>query len=237
MKKLSFILTCALFLGSLFSLGATKSFFTDTEKSAGNILSVATTFTTPTPTSTIEPTPTVTPTPTATPTPITNHLVINEVYYDVKSPNKGVEPANEWIEIYNPTNEAINISGWKIEENQGLSHQRTIPTSPPIPARGYAVITPDSSTWSYWPEIPLATIKIVLGNSIGNGLANENDRVILKNPAGVEIDAISYGNDTYAFSPACPDVVTGHSLERNPAGKDTNTAADFVDRSIPTPGT
>lgn len=226
MKKLVLILIFALFLASLFSIRATKSFFTDTEKSAGNILSVATEFSS-------TPSPTTSPIP--TPTPITFHLVINEVYYDVAS-GKGDEPQNEWIEIYNPTGMAVDISGWKIEDNQGLSSQRTIPTSPPIPAYGYAVITQDSLTWSYWPEIPPATIKIVLGNSIGNGLANENDRVIFKNPAGVEIDAMSYGNDIYAFSPDCPDVTTGHSLEREPNGVDTNTAADFIDRTSPTPG-
>jgi len=155
-------------------------------------------------------------------------VVINEVYYDVKSPEKGIEGNNEWVEVYNLTDGAIDISGWKIEDNQGLSYQRTIPSSSPIPAHGYAVITPNVSTWGYW-SIPDGAIKIILGNSIGNGLNNDSDRVILKTPGGVEIDAMSYGTDAYAFSPACPDVVIGHSLSRKPAGYDTNTATDWID--------
>jgi signal peptidase I len=155
-------------------------------------------------------------------------VVINEVYYDVKSPEKGIEGNNEWVEVYNPTDGAIDISGWKIEDNQGSSYQRTIPSSSPIPSHGYAVITPDVLTWNYW-SIPDGAIKIVLGNSIGNGLSNDGDRVVLKTPGGTEVDAMSYGIDTYAFSPACSDVATGHSLSRKPAGYDTNTATDWID--------
>jgi hypothetical protein len=52
---------------------------------------------------------------------------------------------------------------------------------------------------------------------------------------GTEIDAISYGADTYAFTPACPDVSEGHSLERYPIQQDTNTAGDFRDQTNPGP--
>jgi len=223
MKKLVLILIFALFLASLFSLRATKSFFTDTEKATSNILSVATEFSS-------TPSPTTSPSP--TPTPITNHLVINEVYYDVAS-GKGIETDNEWVEIYNPTDGAIDISGWKICDN---TYCDTIPSSAPIPANGFAVITARSTTWGFWLSIPSEVVKIILDNDIGNGLHNDNDRVILKRADDTEVDVMSYGDDTYAFSPACPDVTEGHSWERSPAGKDTDTAGDFVDRSIPTPG-
>ena len=47
---------------------------------------------------------------------------------------------------------------------------------------------------------------------------------------------MSYGDDTSQLNPSETDVVEGHSLEREPDGVDTNTNADFVDRTIPTPG-
>ena len=234
----------------------TRSYFTDTEKVLGNsiqvgVWSVSTTTPTPTtspasptstPTETPTPSPTETPIPTSpaspTPSPIANHLVINEVYYDVCSKdncggNKGSDGKNEWVEIYNPTSNSIDISGWKICDNTGCE---TVSSSSAIPTGGFAIITPQSDTWNYW-SIPAGVVKISLGTSnIGSGLNNDSDRVILKDNNGNVVDQMSYGADTTAFNPACPNVPEGHSLERNPSGKDTDTAGDFVDRSSPTPG-
>ena len=45
------------------------------------------------------------------------------------------------------------------------------------------------------------SISVALGSgSIGNGLANGGDRVILKNPGGADVDAMSYGTDTLPAS-------------------------------------
>ena len=38
------------------------------------------------------------------------------------------------------------------------------------------------------------------------------------------------------WNPAAEDVAEGHSLERNPGGKDTNSASDFIDQETPSPG-
>ncbi len=64
----------------------------------------------------------------------------------------------------------------------------------------------------------------------------DSDHLILRDSTGVVVDAMSWGSDTTAFAPACPTVAAGHSLEREPAGRDTDSAADFVDRFPPTPG-
>ncbi len=159
-------------------------------------------------------------------------VVINEVYYDVDA-NHGSQAnnENEWVEIYNADGNPVDISGWQICDNYDCD---IIPAINPIPAQGYAVITKATTTWSFWP-IATSTLQIVLNDKIGNGLA-ENDRLTLKDNAGVEIDAMSYGGDTYAFSPSRDGVPKGHSLARSPAGKDTDTKDDFVDLSIPTPG-
>ena len=162
--------------------------------------------------------------------------LINEVYYDV-APDKGSESpkgTNEWIELYNPTSNSIDISGWQICDNNSCN---TIPTgTSPIPANGFAVVTPDASTWNYW-AIPEEVIKIVLTeDEIGNGLSNTGDRLILKDPNGNPVDGISYGSDTTVFNPSAPDVSEGHSLERKAPGWDTDSANDWQDREIPTPG-
>lgn len=160
------------------------------------------------------------------------HIVINEVYYDVDC-DHGAESTNEWIELYNPTNQAVDLSGFVISDNSSSD----VLGSYSIPAHSYAVITPNSSTWSFWPDIPAGATKIVLGSYIGNGLGNSGDRVILKNTAADVVDQMGYGTDTAVWSPACPDVSEGHSLARSPAGFDTDSPSDFVDLATPNPGT
>ena len=155
-------------------------------------------------------------------------LKINKVYYDVDSEH-GEEGDNEWVEIYNPNNMAVDISNWNIKDN---NQNDVIPASDPIPAHGFAVITGQSSTWDYW-EIPDEVVKIVLDSYIGNGLSNISDRVILMTPDTSIVDMMSYGGDTFAFDPSCPDVDEGHMLARVPTGYDTDTAADWQDLAPP----
>jgi len=156
-------------------------------------------------------------------------IKINKVYYDVDAEH-GSEPGNEWIEIYNPLDNPVDISGWTIADSTSTD---TIPTSAPIPAHGFAIITGSDTTWDYW-EIPNDIIKIVLTDGeIGNGLDNDSDRVMLKLPSGTIDDAMSYGTDTSAFDPPCPDVAEGHILARVPTGVDTDTASDWHDLGLP----
>ncbi len=160
----------------------------------------------------------------------TNHPVINEVYYHVGT-GKGKEPDNEWVEIYNPTDSPVDISGWKICDANACD---TIPPSPSIPAKGFAVITYKASTWDKW-SIPSAAIKIVLNSAIGNGLANSGDRVILKDASDTVVDAMSYGNDTTYFE--LPLSGKGKSLARIIKGYDTDLATDWIINATPNPGT
>ncbi|OGY18615.1 MAG: signal peptidase I [Candidatus Chisholmbacteria bacterium RIFCSPLOWO2_01_FULL_50_28] len=207
-------------IGTILVLSAfTGAFFSDTEQSSGNVFSAAESFG----------------------PPIANHLVINEVYYDV-APGKGDEgdSANpdEWVELYNPTSSPVDIKDWSIgddEDGDNVSSAEKI-----IPPGGFALIAKSNSTWNNWDEDPDAD-KIPIGDKIGNGLANAGDTVILLDDNGAEVDRMSWGNDTSGFTSgcasSCPTVAEGHSLERDPDGVDTNTAADFVDRTTPTPGT
>jgi predicted ribosomally synthesized peptide with SipW-like signal peptide len=156
-------------------------------------------------------------------------VLINKVYYDVDAEH-GEEEINEVIELYNPSRQEIDISNWIIGDNAA---QDVIPASTIIPSRGYVIITGNSSTFDYW-DIPSDVIKIVLSDGeIGDGLDNDGDSVILKTSDGVEVDAMSYGTDIYAFDPSCADVEEGHMLGRSPNGFDSDTAADWKDYGLP----
>ncbi|MBC7073944.1 metallophosphoesterase, partial [Candidatus Parcubacteria bacterium] len=151
-------------------------------------------------------------------------VLISEVYYNVAQ-DKGKEGENEWIIIHNLEEKEIEIFGWQICDNEKCDF---LPDTL-LPANNFAIITPTSTTFNSW-KIPASMIKIVLNSKFGShGLANDGDRVILKDANGRIVDAISYGKDTTIFNPSCPNVAEGKSLLRFPQDKDTDTFEDFIE--------
>ena len=168
------------------------------------------------------------------PSVATDHLVINEVYYAV-APGRGSDTNNEWIELYNPTEVPVDITGWEICDNAGCD---TITASTTIPAHEFAVIANSSSTWLVqWPEISsTSAVTIALGTKLGsNGLSDVGDRVELRDADSALVDAMSYGTDTTYFS--LPGDRQGDSLARVVKGYDTDTSGDFIINATPNPGT
>lgn len=169
------------------------------------------------------------------PVATTNHLVINEVFFDVDSTN-GSDANNEWIELYNPTANPISIENWDICDNTSCDNI-TVATS--VPAFGFAVITNNTSTFDlHWTDIPDAAVKVALGASLGNGLAAAGDRVVLKDASDVVIDQVSYGTDTTVFNPSV--AITGEdgkSIARVVKGFDADSRDDWILNATPNPGT
>ncbi len=168
-------------------------------------------------------------------------LKINKVYYDVDCKH-GSEPANEWVELYNPSADPINIANWTIEDNN--SSDVLAISSLVIPAYGYAVITGNSSTWGYW-IIPSGAKKIVLADgTIGDGLANNADMLVLRNASGIIVDQMNWGipdvswpnyNDNL-WNPGVQSLshlTTGYMLSRSPNGYDTDSVSDFIHLYVP----
>lgn len=54
-----------------------------------------------------------------------DHIVINEV--DINPPGDDSTNISEWVEIYNPTNSEIDLSGWEIASTTVLKKTLTIP--------------------------------------------------------------------------------------------------------------
>jgi len=197
---------------TLISISYTISFFSDTETSTNNLLGITTLS--------------------------SDNLLINEVMYDPTQKDN----FNEWIELYNPTNNPVDVDGWRIVDNneedliEGDDVNGNGTTI--IPPHGYAIIT-DSNTLVYDNfTIPENAIKLrVEDNDIGNDLGNKNDKIILKNATGSMIDAIEWGSD-YSDVPGSPipDVNEGYSIARYTNVDTDDTLADFYDEDNPTPG-
>lgn len=160
-----------------------------------------------------------------------DHLIFGEVYYDVDGDTKGEEFTNEWLEIYNPTGESVNIAGYTIEDNTDAN---TLPDVT-IPAEGYVIVTASSTTADFW-SFPEGVPVIVLDTNIGNGLGNTGDSLFLWDEFDKIQDFLSWGTNVEAFDPSAIDVAEGHSLARTDLSIDTDTAADWAEQEIPTPG-
>jgi len=164
-------------------------------------------------------------------------VVINEVEYD--SVESGPDAAYEWMELYNNASSPVELAGWTISDNMATDSitSAELSTGPTmiIPANGFLVIAASEDFYTNYPGFT-GDIVFVADGSIGNGLSNDGDRLILRDSAGTVIDQMSYGTDATVFDPSCPGVAAGHSLEREPMGYDTDQASDFVERAFPSPG-
>ena len=188
---------------------------------------------TPAPSATSTPGPTASPSSTPIPTPVSTPqrsegVVINEVQYNPD----GTDSAYEWIELYNLNTCSVEVTGWSVEDNQEMDSIPDLRLGP----GGYAVVAAGAGFHYLFPGFK-GSIVYINDGSIGNGLSNSGDRLMLVDSAGSIVDAMSYGADAGVLSPPCVGVPEGHSLERWPAGIDTGRASDFVDNGDPTPGT
>jgi hypothetical protein len=199
--------------------------------------STTTTITTTSTTSTTTTTETTTTSSTSTTTTtipiIADHVVISEVYYDPLN-----ETCSEFVELYNPKNEDVNISDWGIATPTS-PNDATIPSNSFIKSYGFYLITDgcwytgrDNSTWSGFDHNETITLR------------NDDGWIILKNNLGTTVDKVGWGNATNYEGNQTVDVDQSKSLERKPGylnsttgnGRDSdNNLEDFIIRDTPEP--
>jgi hypothetical protein len=97
--------------------------------------------------------------------PTGEHILINEFEQNPE----GTDSGNEWVELFNPTDGSIDLTGWSLRNNDGDIHS----LSGSIDPNGYEVIT-----------------------FSGGWLDNSDERVILLNPSYQEIDVTPIEGDS-----------------------------------------
>lgn len=105
-------------------------------------------------------------------------VVINEIQF--KPENEGT--AGEFIELYNPGDSPVDVSGWEVED--AITY--TIPNGTAIPAGGYLVIGEDPATLQN--EYGVAALGPYSGN-----LSSKGERIDLRDSGGTLIDRVHYG--------------------------------------------
>ena len=174
--------------------------------------------------------PTASATVTATATPAAR-VCINEVEY--WSNHSEAEAYYEWFELYNSSAATATLTGWTISDNMSTD---TLPDMSIAPG-GFVIVAARAANFrENYPGYGGAIVE--LGQPIGNGLANDGDRLILRDNTGQTIDALSYGDNTSVFVPAIP-TVAGHRRVALSAGRrdETPTApATSRPHDQPSPG-
>ena len=135
---------------------------------------------------------------------------INEIMYN-PSTEQGSDANMEWIELYNNDAEAINISGWTIDNN---------PISDNVMEPGdYVVLARNKTAFdAYYGALPCPVIDVTLG------LKNDpGDTIVLGNSTGAEIDNVTYNASRGANG-------NGKTLERTATG---TWAESIVDGGTP----
>ena len=193
------------------------------------------------------PSPSPAPSPTPAPTAVPGVLMIHEVMYHPP----GEEPGSEWFEIYNDSGFGIDLTGYKIgdEEQQGGSEgMYAFPDGAQIPARGVWVIAVDAAAfrqvYNFLPDFELMGTDPSVPDmvkysawAVGRiSLGNTGDELLLLDQADRLVDAVSWGSSNWAFNPGVSLTAVGYSLERQPPRTDTDTASDWLPQREPTPG-
>ncbi|HSM55443.1 MAG TPA: lamin tail domain-containing protein [Candidatus Sulfomarinibacteraceae bacterium] len=174
-------------------------------------------------------------------------LLITEVYYDTPGPDED----EEWIELANVGELEISLAGYGLGDEEQAGGGEGMVRFPPGASIGPGEVIvvaqtatgfqrlfgqrPDYEISDSDPDVPDME-KDAMWATGSLGLNNSGDEVLLIDAQDALVDAVSYGDSTFFFTPAVGSVPRGHSIERAPANCDSDSAADWKPASSPTPG-
>ncbi|PID87133.1 MAG: hypothetical protein CSB13_00790 [Chloroflexi bacterium] len=173
-------------------------------------------------------------------------IVITEVYYNTP----GDDAVNEWIEIVNLTTEPVDLSAYRIGDAAAVGDYEGMlrfPQNAVLASEQVVVVAQTAvsfhQVYGFFPDYEIEDTDpavpdmrdFPLWSSGDLALANDGDEVLLLHKMTV-VDAINYGDSEHFFAPAINSVFRGQSIERVPATCDTDSAAGWLPREIPTPG-
>ena len=112
----------------------------------------------------------------------TNTVVINEINYNSAD---NFDP-EDWVELYNPTDQTINITGWMFKDEND-DHVYTIPANTALNPDQYVVLSKDTTAFNlFFPNVDNYT-----GNT-GFGLSGGGELIRLFDSNGTLMDKVEY---------------------------------------------
>lgn len=168
---------------------------------------------------------TVTVAPSAFATPEGDNVVINEVYPG--GGNDGAKYNRDYVKLYNPTEDAIDVSGWIINQYAAkttVANKSVIPDGTVVPAKGSILI--GFYTGPNGDPLP--------GNAIDGGktinFASDRGGAELVDKSGKRVDLVAWGDKSLVNEGGKAPAPTSNadSIQRIREGADTDdNATDF----------
>lgn len=106
------------------------------------------------------------------PPPEATFVLMNEIY------SRGTVDAPDWVELFNPFNSAVNITGYRIYDSGGkggTKPKKAIPQGVTVPAHGFYVVVTDNT-----------------GDPSDFGLSSAGEEVWLEDSTGTVIDYVAF---------------------------------------------
>ena len=155
-------------------------------------------------------------------------LVISEVYGG--GGNSGATLKNDFIELYNPTNSSIDVTGWSVQYNSatGSAAWQVTTLSGSIAPKGFYLIQQAVGTGGTI-NLPTPDATGILAMSGTNGkvaLCNTNTALTGANPSGgALVDLVGYGTaNGFEGAAATPALTNTTSVERKANAAATSTS-------------
>lgn len=139
--------------------------------------------------------------------PVAGQVVISEVAWA----GTAASANDEWIELYNTTGSAIDLSGWMIDDDDGS--QQYVIASGTIAAHSYFLIE----------DVREAT-SASAGVIVNLSLSNTGDKLVLKNAAGETIDIVNSTGGTWFAGSSDPK----KSMEKIDLSQSGDAAANWA---------
>jgi phosphatidylserine/phosphatidylglycerophosphate/cardiolipin synthase-like enzyme len=174
------------------------------------------------------------------------HLLLSEVYY-------GTIPDKEWLEVYNPTGQTVDLSTYKISDAASKKDFEGTYRFPPGTTihPGQVLVVAVTAT-GFREDFPRGTADFEMVDTDSGvpdmnkytawgrgdwGLRNAGDQVLLLDGSDRVVDVVVYGDASFPGVVPHLSVIYGHSLERAPIWLDTDDcSSDFRDWPYPSPG-
>ncbi len=147
-----------------------------------------------------------------------DHIIFTEIYYDTI----GTDSNEEWIELYNPTAEAINLTGWILRDN---NRDWIVPESTIIEPKSYITIARNATgffnLYGCNPSIEGLTLPL---SNLGDMLSLEMD--------SEQIDFVAWEEEVEGWN---IEASTDKTIRRASLDLDTDTPDDWLSEQEPDP--
>lgn len=151
-----------------------------------------------------------------------DHVLFSEIFYDTP----GTDADEEWIELYNPTSQQIDLTGYTIIDNNGTGSSYTFPSGTVIDAQSYFTVASNQAGFN-----ALYTNDAYQYGGIP-ALNNGGDALLLNDGSGTTVDEVAWEGGASAGVPSGwgsgPTASTGESLVRSSFDTDSDNDSDWT---------